>query len=46
MTFKVKDIIGVIIKMAPPYKYPNPTKISEGSSLTFYKNGKFIYEYT
>jgi hypothetical protein len=39
MGFKVGDVIAVVIKMAPPYKFPAPSKISEGSFVAFFKNG-------
>lgn len=33
------DVIAVVIKMAPPYKFPDPSQISEGSLVAFFKNG-------
>jgi hypothetical protein len=37
------DVIGVSVKMSPPYKHPDVSKTSEGSSVTFYKNGELVY---
>jgi hypothetical protein len=41
--YEVGDVIGVVIKLAPPYKYPDPKKIIEDSSVRFFKNGKLIH---
>lgn len=44
--FKVGDLIGVHLKMGPPYKHPDSTQASEGSSVSFYKNGVQVHEFT
>lgn len=38
--FEPGDVMGISLKMSPPYKHPDACKVSEGSSVTFYKNGK------
>ncbi len=43
--FEEGDVIGVSLNMSPPYKHPNPAHISEGSSVTFFKNGRLIYSF-
>lgn len=37
--------MGISLKMSPPYKHADSSKLSEGSSVTFYKNGQQIYSF-
>jgi hypothetical protein len=39
------DVMGVSLSMSPPYKHPDTAQLSEGSSVTFYKNGRQIYSF-
>ena len=41
--YSIGDMIGVFLRMSPPYKHSDSSKVSEGSSVTFYKNGVQMY---
>jgi hypothetical protein len=43
--FEPGDVMGISLKMSPPYKHADSSKLSEGSSVTFYKNGQQIYSF-
>lgn len=38
-------MVGVVLKISAPKKVPDPKEINEGSSVSFYKNGKLVLEY-
>jgi hypothetical protein len=37
------DLVAVFLKMSPPYKQADPTKINENTTVSFFKNGSLIY---
>lgn len=37
------DVVGVLINMSPPFKHPDPSLVSQNSTLSFYKNGQLIF---
>jgi len=41
--YSIGDKIGVFLRMSPPYKHSDPSKVSENSNVTFYKNGVQMY---
>lgn len=43
--YQIGDIMGVSLKMSPPYRHPDANSISEGSSVSFYKNGELIFSF-
>jgi hypothetical protein len=34
------------MKIGPPHKHPNPNEINEDSTVSFYKNGELVFEYS
>ncbi len=45
-TFTTNDIISIVMKIGPPHKHPNPNEINEDSTVSFYKNGELVFEYS
>lgn len=33
------------MKISPPHKHPNPKELNQGSTVSFFKNGKLIMEF-
>jgi hypothetical protein len=39
------DVIGILMKISPPHKVPSPNEINKDSTVSFFKNGKLIFEF-
>jgi len=41
--YGVGDVIGMVVKINSPKKDRNAAELQEGSSVSFFKNGKLVY---